>query len=95
MPAAFEVAAYRIALEGLTNVIKHAEASTALLSIRVENDQLIVEIIDDGKGFAGDFTAGVGLASMRERAEELGGAFGLIQSQHGAHMRACLPLPKE
>jgi two-component system NarL family sensor kinase len=95
LPAALEVAVYRIALEGITNVLKHAGASSAILNIRMESDQLLIEIIDDGKGLSGDLTTGVGMTSMRERAEELGGTFEMIRRSQGALIRACLPLPKE
>jgi len=95
LPAAFEVAVYRIALEGITNSIRHAEAKTAKVSISLQETQLTVEIIDDGVGLPDDFSAGVGLASMRERAEELGGTFDLLPNQPGAHIRARLPLPEE
>jgi signal transduction histidine kinase len=72
LPAAVEVAAYRIALEALTNVARHAQARNCTVRFRVE-DGLHLEITDDGRGLPAHFQAGVGLASMRERAAELGG----------------------
>jgi signal transduction histidine kinase len=74
LPAAVEVAVYRIVLEGLNNVVRHAKARSCLVRI-VINETLDVEIIDDGIGLPRDRQAGVGLISMRERAEELGGSF--------------------
>lgn len=72
LPAAVEVAAYRIAQEALTNVVRHAEAH--LCAIRLElNGHLRLEVSDDGVGFQRQGRSGVGLHSMRERAEELGG----------------------
>jgi len=95
LPAAFEVAVYRIVLEGLTNVLRHADAQQARAHISVQNDQLVVEIDDDGNGLPEDMVAGVGLASMRERAEELGGEFTVLPGRPGFHIRASLPLQKE
>jgi signal transduction histidine kinase len=74
LPAAVEVAAYRIAQEGLTNVVRHAEASTCLIRLVVAGaGGLCLEIVDDGRGLPPARSPGVGLLSMRERAEELGG----------------------
>ncbi len=95
LPAAVEVAAYRIALEGLTNVIRHAHASEAAVHIDIHRDSLVVEIMDDGIGFPDPIPIGVGLTSMRERAEELGGNLDLIPQEIGSLIHACLPLPKE
>ncbi|MFF4417277.1 sensor histidine kinase [Streptosporangium sp. NPDC001559] len=72
LPAATEVAAYRIAQEGLTNVRKHAGASSAVVSLR-RGESLVVRVQDDGSGLPEGRRAGVGLLSMRERAAELGG----------------------
>ncbi|MFD0891386.1 sensor histidine kinase, partial [Streptosporangium algeriense] len=69
---ATEVAAYRIAQEGLTNVRKHAGARSAVVSLR-RGESLVVRVQDDGNGLPEGPRAGVGLISMRERAAELGG----------------------
>jgi signal transduction histidine kinase len=78
LSAAVEVAAYRIILEALTNVIRHAQAKHCAIRFSVHrhesSDDLQIEIEDDGKGMPEAHRAGVGLRSMRERAEELGGA---------------------
>lgn len=73
LPAAVEVAAYRIALEAFTNIINHAEAAYCGITIKVERDSLFLEISDNGKGLSPNHRIGVGLTSMRERAAELGG----------------------
>lgn len=73
LPAAVEVATYRIVGEALTNVARHARASRAAVRLAVEDDVLTIEIADDGVGIAPDRQAGVGLVSVRERAAELGG----------------------
>ncbi len=73
LPAAVEVAAYRIAMEALTNAVRHSQARRATVWLCLD-DALYLAVDDDGVGLADDLRAGVGLASMRERAEELGGA---------------------
>lgn len=95
LPAAVEVAAYRIALEGITNIIRHAQASKAEVRFHIESNNLITEITDDGIGFPEPVLIGVGITSMRERAEELGGLLELIPQKIGARLRASLPITKE
>jgi signal transduction histidine kinase len=75
LPAAVEVACYRIASEAMTNIVRHAGASNCVVRIRLEEATgvLGVEVEDDGNGIREDDEVGVGLHSMRERAEELGG----------------------
>jgi signal transduction histidine kinase len=75
LPAAVEVACYRIAQEALANVVRHARASHCSIRIRLDEDvgALSVEVEDDGRGIRDDDSAGVGMISMRERTEELGG----------------------
>jgi signal transduction histidine kinase len=81
LSAAVEVAAYRIVLEALTNVIRHANAQLCMIRFSIdENDSismLQIEIQDDGIGLPSTRRAGVGTRSMRERAEEVGGTFAL------------------
>jgi signal transduction histidine kinase len=72
LPAAVEVAAYRIATEAMTNVARHAGARHCLLHLEV-GDELTLEVRDDGIGVPAAPPAGVGLPSMAERAAELGG----------------------
>ena len=75
MPAAVEVAAFRITQEAFNNVVRHARARNCLIRLKIE-DGLWVEIVDDGVGLPtirDPERAGVGLASLRERAAELGG----------------------
>ena len=75
LPAAVEVACYRIAQEAMANVVRHARASHCSVRIRLDEEAgaLIVEVEDDGRGIREDDRAGVGMISMRERTEELGG----------------------
>jgi two-component system NarL family sensor kinase len=95
LSAAVEVAAYRITQEALMNVARHAEAHMCTIRMAV-GDGLQLEVSDDGRGLPAIHLAGVGLASMRERALELGGRF-TIESQNraGTCVRAWLPLDKE
>jgi two-component system NarL family sensor kinase len=92
LPAAVEVAAYRITVEALTNVARHAHAHSCTVHLTV-NDVLELEILDDGVGLSPEHRAGVGLASMRERAAELGGICSIERlSAGGTRVRACLPV---
>jgi signal transduction histidine kinase len=95
LPAAVEVAAYRIVQEALTNVMRHAEARTCTVRLSLE-DVLHIEVRDDGVGSPPERQTGVGLLSMRERAEELGGTC-VIEMTPGAGVRilARLPVSKE
>ncbi len=93
LPAAVEVAAYRIALEAMTNAARHADATSCALRIFIDGG-LELEVSDDGRGLPADADMGVGLASMRDRATELGGSF-VVESApgEGTIVRARLPLP--
>ncbi len=72
LPAAVEVAAFRIVAEALTNVARHSRATSCRVGVHGDG-ALRVEVVDDGIGIAPSARAGVGLHSMRERAAELGG----------------------
>jgi signal transduction histidine kinase len=91
LPAAVEVACYRIVQEALTNVVRHASARTCIVRLACEK-RLTIEVIDDGQGLPPAYRSGVGLTSMRERAEELGGSF-LIEpgAKGGTRVYADLP----
>lgn len=92
LPAAVEVAGYRIALEALTNAARHAEARTCTIRIAT-NGALELEITDDGRGLDPAHPVGVGLTSMRERAEELGGTCTVeVVPTGGTRVHASLPL---
>jgi signal transduction histidine kinase len=92
LPAAVEVAAYRIVQEAVTNVIRHAHAHTCQVRLQADTT-LQIEVQDDGKGFEEAHPTGVGLASMRERAEELGGTFTVKEAQPcGIQIIARIPL---
>jgi signal transduction histidine kinase len=93
LPPAIEVAAYRIASEALTNVRRHASARTAVLTLTETDPGLVIEVIDDGAGIAADAVRGVGLRSMRDRADELGGTLTVSdRAGGGTIVRAALPV---
>jgi signal transduction histidine kinase len=83
LPAAVELALYRIATEALTNVARHAHARRCRVSLRTDGDEVALTITDDGHGLAAGAEPGVGLRSMRERAAELGGRVELATSPSG------------
>lgn len=93
LPAATEVAVYRIVAEALTNVVRHASATRAEVRLEVAADTLAVEVSDDGVGIASERRAGVGLLSLRERAAELGGSTTVsCPTEGGTIVRAELPI---
>ncbi|MEV1004426.1 sensor histidine kinase [Nonomuraea sp. NPDC050202] len=92
LPAAVEVAVYRIVQEALTNIRRHAEASRGRIVLQREEPMLRVLIADDGKGLPASHRAGVGLGSMRERAAELGGIC-VVTGEPGAGTRVEVMLP--
>ena len=95
LPAAVETAAYRIALEAVTNVVRHAGARDCLVRVTCLEtlDTLEVEITDDGRGMADQPSGGgVGMASMSERAAELGGSL-TVQSRPGEGTDVLARLP--
>ncbi|GAC1347286.1 MAG: hypothetical protein NVSMB27_12390 [Ktedonobacteraceae bacterium] len=93
LPAAVEVAAYRIAQEALTNVARHAQAQRCLLQLSSNAETLHLDITDDGKGLPVGHRIGVGLHTMHERASELGGSCTVIRgSSGGTTIQARLPL---
>ncbi|MEP7286873.1 MAG: GAF domain-containing protein [Chloroflexota bacterium] len=91
LSAALEVAAYRITLEALTNVTRHAQAHNCHIRFTLD-DALCLEITDDGYGLAAEHRAGVGITSMRERAAELGGSCVIKSNERGTSVIARLPL---
>jgi signal transduction histidine kinase len=101
LPAAVEVAAYRIAAEAVTNAVRHAGATRVEVRLHRGEHDLVVEVADDGRGLEGAAVpetggadgTGLGLASMHTRAEELGGALTVAGGPaSGTCLRAELPL---
>jgi two-component system, NarL family, sensor histidine kinase UhpB len=80
-----ELAIYRVAQEGLTNVARHAAASSVEVALERGRDSVTLRVSDDGGGFAGGEAAngGGGLRGMRERALLVGGALAVKRGRHG------------
>jgi signal transduction histidine kinase len=72
LPGAVDLTAYRIVQESLTNVVRHARATVATVTVRYDPDAIVVEVRDNGRG-AVNGTGGHGLVGMRERAAAIGG----------------------
>ncbi len=91
--AAVEVALFRIFQTALDNVVKHAQASCCTVQLHVAAAAVTLTITDDGIGIGGLQAPGVGLTSMQERAEELGGTFRILPVQpHGTWLQVTIPL---
>lgn len=96
LPAAVEVAAYRIIVESFVNVVKHANATICQISVDVQNNKLILQVADDGIGISRfaepEPGGGIGLHSIQERAAELGG-YCTIEARDtgGTIIRAAIP----
>ncbi len=93
MPAAVEVAIFRISQEALTNIVRHAGATRAQIQVRVHPSAITVVITDDGAGTAQPRIGGVGLGSMTGRATELGGTLHVDSAPgRGTAVHLVLPL---
>ena len=92
LPPAVEVACYRIAAEALANVARHSGAGEASLSARVVDAGLELVVSDDGHGLPPEVRPGaLGLRSIRQRAEEIGGSLEITSGPSGTTVRALLP----
>lgn len=93
VPSAIGGAAFRIVQEGLTNVLRHADASSARVGIRARSDTLDIEITDDGHSDTAGVSPGLGLRGMAERAAALGGRLDVgPRAEGGWRVHAVLPL---
>jgi signal transduction histidine kinase len=92
LPAAVEVAAYRIVTESVANAVRHGRPTHCDVVLSTADGRLDITITDDGTGVRDGATPGVGLASMRERAAEVGGSFDLRTGTSGTTIIARLPL---
>ena len=91
LSAAAEVTAYRIVVEALTNVARHAAATTAAVELSIAGDDLRLSVQDDGRG-PRTWQPGVGMSSMRERAEQVGGTLSARSRADGGRVEARIPL---
>lgn len=93
LPAAVEVALYRIATEALQNVVRHSGGQHAHVRIDVNKDEVQMNVTDDGRGLPDPFVAGVGVTAIRERAAEIGGKAEWFPSPTGGvRLVATVPL---
>ncbi len=93
LPASVDLAAFRIVQESLTNIVRHAEAGSATVQLTYGDDDLTVQIDDDGPGGGVGAVGGSGIAGMRDRATALGGELEAArQPTGGFRVRARLPL---
>lgn len=95
LPSHLEAALYRITQEALNNALKHANATAVTVSLHTSADQVMLAINDNGKGFAqANSVGGLGLITMRERTEHLGGTFTVDSTPNqGVTIRVQVPLP--
>ncbi len=96
LPAVVDTTAYRLVQEALTNVLRHAGATRATVTVEVTGGRLLVEVVDDGRGVPGGAAAvepGHGLHGMIERVALLGGDVQAGSDERGGfRVRACLPV---
>jgi signal transduction histidine kinase len=92
LPAAVEVAAYRIVTESVANAVRHGHPTRCAVRIAAGDGDLVLTIADNGSGIAADAVPGVGLASMTERAAEVGGSLNVQTAPTGTTITARLPL---
>jgi signal transduction histidine kinase len=92
LPAAIDVAAYRIALEAVNNVMRHARATRCDVVFSLNEHDLFMTVTDDGTGLARDSKRGIGLQSMQERADEVGGRL-TVETLAGGGVRVMAKLP--
>ena len=104
LPRDTETALFRIVQESLINIHRHAGSETARIRLQRDAEALVLEIEDRGHGIPSaslaritgkQGVAGVGIAGMGERVEQLGGRFEITSGDHGTTVRARLPLVKD
>ena len=87
-----EISIFRIVQEGLTNIHKHAGATSVQISIVFSNGLVTLKVVDDGKGLPADHSYGVGLRGMQERVRQLKGTFHITSNSHGTSVAVSMPL---
>ncbi|HSO65392.1 MAG TPA: ATP-binding protein, partial [Ornithinibacter sp.] len=96
VPAALEVAAYRVAQEALTNVVRHSGAGHVSVRLAVDVRSVTLEVCDDGCGPGRGRAGGLGVVNMRQRAEEIGGTLAVEEASdlgRGTRVLLWLPVP--
>ncbi|WP_432560341.1 sensor histidine kinase [Granulicoccus sp. GXG6511] len=92
LPALVEDGVFRVVTEAVHNAHQHASAGDIAVAVSAPEGQLLVRIVDDGTGLAATAQPGIGLASMRARAAELGGRLDLDRSPAGTRVTLTVPL---
>jgi signal transduction histidine kinase len=96
LPATIENELYRIAQEGLNNVVKHAKASEVLIQIIYTDSNIILELVDNGVGFDANLTnlsGGLGLQGIQERIQHLGGSLEVFSElDKGTRLTVKIPI---
>ena len=92
LPAAVEVALYRIASEAIHNAVRHSGGRHCQVVIDIAADEVRMTVTDDGRGLPEPLIAGVGVAAIRERAAELGGAVEMTSQPGGTTITTVVPL---
>jgi signal transduction histidine kinase len=93
LPPRIELAAYRVAAEGVRNAVRHAGAGSVTIALRSRGGGVELEVRDDGIGLPADHRPGVGLRSMHARAAELGGSLHVAaEPTGGTTLRLVLPV---
>jgi signal transduction histidine kinase len=92
LPAAVRSTVHRVVQEAVTNVIRHASASSLVIGVRVSDDGVTIEVRDDGLGATHGLREGYGLTGMRERIALVGGTLSITATARGFSVAATLPL---
>jgi len=93
LPQAVETTVFRLVQECLTNIHRHSGSSTARVRLVRKPSNLVLEVEDAGRGIRGNAPSGVGIASMRERVQQLDGWLEIASNPGGTTVRATIPLP--
>jgi signal transduction histidine kinase len=93
LPPEIEMALFRIVQESLTNIHRHSGSDTAIIRLSRSMSEIALEVTDKGSGMSVGATPGVGIASMRERAQQLGGRLEISSQNGGTRLKAVIPLP--
>ena len=97
VPEAYEVTLFRILQEALANVRRHSAATQVAIGLALADGELRLTVTDDGRGLPADLAAsgGLGLATMRQRVEALGGRLALTAASPGTRVEVAMPAPPE
>ena len=100
LPVECSTTLFRICQEAMSNILRHASAKTVMITLCLDNTEVCLQVIDDGKGFEmkeiseqGPYPQKLGLLGIKERAELVGGRV-IIETtpKHGVRLQVCLPL---